>query len=479
MLERFPDQPRVYAQHGFLAQRAQQPEVAEHDFARALEGSDWTPQEQRNLRLAWSDSAYAGKHPDAALQALAPLQDQPDPDIQIRLAHAAALAGAQADDPVRQRYARALFAQATNAGAAQDTAALPASDPRVIGQRALNEAYDHLRAHDDRAALDAFQRGFASGEGNWSHYADAAYAAKRLGDNPTAISLFRASLDRADRTDDGAGSGDPNASQPLPADRRFGYRREVEQMQRTWGAVLSSAYQASAFGLPTNSSILQGGAEVYWQPSGIGYQDGRILQFFVRGYDNLHDGSGAPSGRCRAEQRRLSTDPPQPHPKADQACPKHRREEGTPGEHTESGQREQQPVKHGPPKTAAVDQFWRQRDAGQHPRPFARSEPLDRHGARVVLREPERQHYEPNAILADLRNHGGRHQRRDRNKAWAEGTLGRYVASGARFTRHDAGSVHQTEKMRIGSVPVLCTLCSTFGSNVRQSPLCTSVTSPR
>ncbi|MGC5884426.1 bacteriophage N4 adsorption protein A [Ralstonia pseudosolanacearum] len=316
VLARFPDQPRVYAQHGFLAQRAQQPEVAEQDFARALEGTDWTPQEQRNLRLAWSDSAYAAKHPDAALRALAPLQDQPDPDIQIRLAqarlqagdregaaHAAALAGAQSDDPVRQGYARALFAQATNAGAAQDAAALPANDPRVIGQRALNEAYGHLRAHDDRAALDAFQRGFATGEGNWTHYADAAYAAKRLGDNPTAISLFRASLDHADadRADDGAGGGDPTGSQPLPPDRRFGYRREVEQMQRTWGAVLSSAYQASAFGLPSNRSILQGGAEVYWQPPGIGYQDGRILQVFARGYDNLHDGSGAPIGMPTAQ----------------------------------------------------------------------------------------------------------------------------------------------------------------------------------
>lgn len=46
-------------------------------------------------------------------------------------------------------------------------------------------------------------------------------------------------------------------------------------------------------------------------------------------------------------------------------------------------------------------------------------------------------------------------------------------------SRHGARSVHQTEKMRMGSVPVLCTLCSVFGSNVRQSPLRTSVTSPR
>ncbi|MFX7957248.1 hypothetical protein ABTK56_19830, partial [Acinetobacter baumannii] len=89
------------------------------------------------------------------------------------------------------------------------------------------------RARDDRAALAAFQRGFATGQGNWSHYADAAYAAKRLGDNPTAIKLFRQSLDHADA--DAKGDSGGNSDDRLPPDRRFGYRREVEQMQRTFG----------------------------------------------------------------------------------------------------------------------------------------------------------------------------------------------------------------------------------------------------
>ena len=306
LLKKYPDEPRVYAQHGFLAQRANEPAVAEQDFARAVQGTDWTPQEQRNLHVAWSDSAYSAKHPQAALDALSGLQDRPDADVQLRLAQsrlqlgdrdgatqAATLAAEHTTDPARQRYAKALLAQAM-APQAQGDATSP-DDPRTIGQRELNEGYSHLRARDDRAALAAFQRGFATGQGTWMHYADAAYAAKRLGDNPTAIKLFRESLDHADADakGDSGKDGDTSSDDRLPADRRFGYRREVEQMQRTFGVVLSGAYQTSAFGLPNTESAAQTGAEVYWQPPGIGYRDGSIFQLFVRGYDSLYDRNGA------------------------------------------------------------------------------------------------------------------------------------------------------------------------------------------
>ncbi|KMW49207.1 tetratricopeptide repeat protein [Ralstonia insidiosa] len=301
LVQKYPNEPRVYAQHGFLAQKANDPATAEQDFAHAVQGTDWTPQEQRNLHLAWSDSAYSAKHPQAALDALSGLPDQPKADVQLRLAQsrlqlgdrdgatqAATLAEEHATDPAQKRYAKALLAEAM-APQAQGGATSP-DDPRAIGQRELNEAYSHLRARDDRAALAAFQRGFATGQGNWSHYADAAYAAKRLGDNPTAIKLFRQSLDHADA--DAKGDSGGNSDDRLPPDRRFGYRREVEQMQRTFGMVLSGAYQTSAFGLPNTVSTAQGGAEVYWQPPGIGYRDGSIFQLFVRGYDSVYDRNG-------------------------------------------------------------------------------------------------------------------------------------------------------------------------------------------
>ena len=301
LVQKYPNEPRVYAQHGFLAQKANDPATAEQDFAHAVQGTDWTPQEQRNLHLAWSDSAYSAKHPQAALDALSGLPDQPKADVQLRLAQsrlqlgdrdgatqAATLAEEHATDPAQKRYAKALLAEAM-APQAQGGATSP-DDPRAIGQRELNEAYSHLRARDDRAALAAFQRGFATGQGNWSHYADAAYAAKRLGDNPTAIKLFRQSLDHADA--DAKGDSGGNSDDRLPPDRRFGYRREVEQMQRTFGMVLSGAYQTSAFGLPNTVSTAQGGAEVYWQPPGIGYRDGSIFQLFVRGYDSVYERNG-------------------------------------------------------------------------------------------------------------------------------------------------------------------------------------------
>ncbi|MCQ4437721.1 hypothetical protein NO135_22240, partial [Clostridioides difficile] len=46
-------------------------------------------------------------------------------------------------------------------------------------QQKLQEAYDLLRDHKDREALDAFQEGFSGGAGNAMNYADAGYAAKR------------------------------------------------------------------------------------------------------------------------------------------------------------------------------------------------------------------------------------------------------------------------------------------------------------
>ncbi|MDF7092857.1 tetratricopeptide repeat protein, partial [Escherichia coli] len=43
LLRKYPDEPRVFAQHGFLAQKANDPAVAEQDFAHAVQGTDWTP----------------------------------------------------------------------------------------------------------------------------------------------------------------------------------------------------------------------------------------------------------------------------------------------------------------------------------------------------------------------------------------------------------------------------------------------------
>lgn len=290
LLKQFPDSPQVLAQSGFLAQRQERSEMAWRYLSAALEKGEgqWTAEQQRSLRLAWADSALAAHRPDEASEALQPLENESDPAVQLRISQtrliegdrdgsvqAAELALSHASTEQDRNYAQALIDQAhAQVKLEHDDAA----------RQTLQQAYDLLREHKDSEALDMFQRGFDSGAGNASNYADAAYAAKRGGDNPRSVALFKQSID-ADDTE-----------QTFDAQRRFGYRREVEQLERTWGFEVSAPYQSSAFGPEGTVNVLQPGVEAYWQPPKIGYQNGRILQFFVRAYGTAYDGSGSVTG---------------------------------------------------------------------------------------------------------------------------------------------------------------------------------------
>ncbi|WP_175107615.1 bacteriophage N4 adsorption protein A [Pararobbsia alpina] len=290
LLKQFPDSPQVLAQSGFLAQRQERNEMAWRYLSAALEKGQgqWTAEQQRSLRLAWADAALAAHRPDQATEALRPLENESDPAVQLRVSqtrliegdregslHAAELALSHASTEQDRSYAQALIDQAhSQAKLEHDDAA----------RKTLQQAYDLLREHNDSEALDMFQRGFDAGAGNASNYADAAYAAKRTGDNPRSIALFKQSID-ADDTE-----------QIFDAQRRFGYKREVEQLERTWGFILSVPYQNYPFGAAGTVDVLQPGIEAYWQPPKIGYQDGRIFQLFVRGYGTAYDGSGGVTG---------------------------------------------------------------------------------------------------------------------------------------------------------------------------------------
>ncbi|NPT39789.1 bacteriophage N4 adsorption protein A [Paraburkholderia sp. 1N] len=286
LLQRFPKSGRVLAQHGFLAQKEGRYEVAVRDFKAALETGEWNAAEQRNLRLALADSALAAHDPDEASEALLPLQDDPDTAVQIRIAqlrlrngdregaiHAAELAQSHASTDEDRQSAAELIALAQQP---------PPSDDKAM--KMLQKAYDLLREGKDDTALEAFRQGFAGGAGNAGNLADAGYAAKRIGENYQAIEYFKRSLD-ADETE---GSFDEQ--------RKFGYRREVEQLERRWGFEVSLPYQGAAFGPQGTVSVLQPGIEAYWQPPKIGYQNGRIFQLFVRGYGTAYDGSGNVTG---------------------------------------------------------------------------------------------------------------------------------------------------------------------------------------
>ncbi|KVP08643.1 NfrA family protein [Burkholderia ubonensis] len=288
---RFPRSAAVLAQHGFMAQRQMRYDVACRDFSAAVGTGKWSKAQQRNLRLAWSDSALAANRLHEAGVALAPLADERSATIQLRVAQLSLMAGDRegairvadlaADDAstdAERKMAASIAAQARQ----------PEQPPVVrvddTARQKLQKAYDLLREHKDREALDAFQEGFDGGAGNAMNYADAGYAAKRVGLNEQSVDLFEHSLD-ADESE-----------HAFDEQRKFGYRREVEQLQRTWGFVLSAPYQTAAFGPQGTISVLQPGVEAYWQPPKIGYRNGRVLQFFVRGYGTAYDGSGNVTG---------------------------------------------------------------------------------------------------------------------------------------------------------------------------------------
>jgi hypothetical protein len=288
LLQRFPESPQVLAQNGFLAQRQQRSQMAFRYLSEALEKGTWTSEQQRTLRLAWADSALAAQRPDEAEKALAPLAAQSDVAVQLRLAQTrliegnreSAIAAAQvaldhATTDADRTYAQSIIDQAHNADVEESAAAARAH---------LQAAYDLLRERKDSQALEEFQAGFDQGAGQAGNYADAAYAAKRTFDNERSVKLFEQSLD----ADDKEHAFDPQ--------RRFGYKREVEQLEREWGFELSLPYQTAAFGPEGTVDVLQPGFEAYWQPPKFGYRDGRILQFFVRGYGTAYDGSGNITG---------------------------------------------------------------------------------------------------------------------------------------------------------------------------------------
>jgi tetratricopeptide (TPR) repeat protein len=288
MLNQYPDDGNVLAQHGFLQQKQQRYDAAAADLSAALAKGSWDETQQRNLRLAWADSAMMAHEPDQAAQALSSIQNDPDVAVQLRVAQLRLRNGDR-----NGALAAAQLAQANavtdddKQSAAQliDFAQQPEPDPRnEEAQKTLQVAYDLLRENQDEAALVQFQKGFSLGGGNAGNFADAGYAAKRAGDNDEAVKLFETSLDTDDR------------EHAFDDQRRFGYRREVQQLERNWGFVVSLPYQVSAFSYQGTVSVLQPGIEAYWQPPKIGYRNGRILQFFVRAYGTAYDGSGNVTG---------------------------------------------------------------------------------------------------------------------------------------------------------------------------------------
>jgi hypothetical protein len=147
------------------------------------------------------------------------------------------------------------------------------------GNVAAELAYLALNRKDDEAAFKWFQAALAARPGTPGMYADAGYAAKRLGRNRDARELLSKALDSKDGFDEEA---------------RFGMRRSVDDVSRRWGATLSLGHSstpgsAASTLAPAGSDlrVLQAGAEVFYIPERFGYRDGRVLQLYANTFQGL------------------------------------------------------------------------------------------------------------------------------------------------------------------------------------------------
>jgi len=344
LLARFPGNAQILTQRGYLFQKMKRCDQAIPAFSQAS-AAGLPAKQDRFVRLAWADCAQSVNQSNNAITALNPLQGNMDYDVQYRMANIrvaqhdyarAKLAAARAQRSARTAKQRIdagnLLTQITNSqtGATRSVAGTtiytPATfvpygsknQPVYLAEQASNsqsisynsatvadmtglsanrslkhvhlkKAYAAVADKNDVVGLSEFQLAFASGEGDARNYADAAFAAIRSGQNALARSMIKRALDL-------------NAT--MPEERRYfdeetvyNYRRSLEAISRKSGLVANIYYQSNGFQPQSNNNVIQGGLEAYIQPDGsnflttdsLGYDNGRIMQFFIRGTATLYD----------------------------------------------------------------------------------------------------------------------------------------------------------------------------------------------
>ncbi len=307
---RNPRDAALLAQRGYLRQQLKRSAAAADDFTAALATGRLPVGEVRGVRLALADAAMAAKQPARALDALAPLARERSYDVAARRSFAlqalgqhdealaafdlgASLARTPAERSTmtsgaigelvalgRKDEAKARFTQAVSAGT-------------LSGMKTLDLAYLASQVGDTATAYAYFHQ--AEEEGSLRRgpaLVDAAYAAKRTFHNAEAVSLLEQAID-----------ANADGKLPLPAQTLFGLRREAADISRTWGAYASVSYGAVGVAPssplappPSGGNTIQGGAEVYWRPPGIGYQNGAIFEVFGRVFQTWYDETGGATG---------------------------------------------------------------------------------------------------------------------------------------------------------------------------------------
>ncbi len=280
---------------------------AADDFTTALRSRKSPAADRRAWRLALVDAALTAKQPQRALDALAGLKGERSYAVASRLGfvllalgqrenaleaftEAAAQAAAPKDrtlvtnaeigllvDLERKDEARRRFAEA---------------QPALSSLGNLDLAYLASRVGDDLKAHESFGKADAAGEIKGLGLVDAAYVAKRLHKNNEAVKLFKSAIDAE-------ASGDI----ALEPQYLFGFRREMSELERSWGFHSSLSYGAvgvmpSAPFTPSlqSGNVLQAGTEIYWRPPSIGYRNGSVFEIFGRAFQTLSDETKGPVG---------------------------------------------------------------------------------------------------------------------------------------------------------------------------------------
>lgn len=259
-------------------------------------------------RLLLVDALLAEGRAGEAFDALSPVAGLADYRVQTRLAQAAEGAGRKADavgaygraaplatDPAARAYlirARILgLVELDRRAEARAAFDLAWREGQLAGHAPLDTAMLAIAVGDDRVAQDLFRLADGQQPIRGRVALDAGYSARRLGREGDAIFWFRRGLDSARA---GEFTLDPQ--------REHEIRREVETLERRWGAVFTVGQGAAGVDVGATGSaprVTQAGIEAYWRVSGD--NDGRPLDLFARAYGVLDAEGGWPSGSRTAQ----------------------------------------------------------------------------------------------------------------------------------------------------------------------------------
>ena len=262
----------------------------------------------RSYRLALVDSQLGAGQAQAALTAMHPIRHDPSFEVQSRLgsalseldqhaAAAAAFGAAGAAAPSTDTRAYATRARVLALIESEDVdqarfeylAALRAGT--LEGSSPMDMAVLAVAVGEDAVAQPFYAEADTAGLLYGRTALDAGYSARRAQEDRDAIAYFSRGIDDA-------ATGTP----ALTPQALFDIRRDVANLDRTWGASGSISYGASSAssGIPTSPGArdsLQAGVEVYRRVGG--YRAGAPIDVFARVFETVEADTGATGAESR------------------------------------------------------------------------------------------------------------------------------------------------------------------------------------